>query len=194
MKLIAEGAEAKIFEDKKVIIKQRIKKSYRIQEIDEKLRKSRTKHEQNILKKLSHSGFSPKLIETKDFDTLIIEKIDGKKLRDVLSINNYGLFAAEIGKSIKKMHDLKIIHGDLTTSNMMVGKNNKLFLIDFGLSYISERLEDKAVDLHMLKQTLESRHFDVSKQCFQLILKHYNDKEVLTRLAIVEKRGKNKGS
>ncbi len=65
----------------------------------------------------------------------------------------------EIGNLIGKMHNQNIIHGDLTTSNMIVNSNEKkIYFIDFGLSFFSEKIEDKAVDLHLLKRALESKH------------------------------------
>ena len=50
-KIIIQGAEAIISKSGKVITKDRIKKSYRFQELDEKIRKRRTKKEFNILNK-----------------------------------------------------------------------------------------------------------------------------------------------
>src|SRR4030042_1167648 len=49
-----------------------------------------------------------------------------------------------------------IINGDLTTSNMILNPDNKLYFIDFGLSFHSNKIEDKAVDLHLLKQALNA--------------------------------------
>ena len=63
-----------------------------------------------------------------------------------------------IGESVARIHQKDIIHGDLTTSNMIF-KNEKVFFIDFGLGYISRKIEDKAVDIHLLKQALEAKHF-----------------------------------
>jgi Kae1-associated kinase Bud32 len=92
-----------------------------------------------------------------------------------------------------------IIHGDLTTSNMIL--NSEVFFIDFGLSFFSEKVEDKAVDLHLLRQALESKHYKVWEECFTAVRQGYegtaNDAElVLKRLEVVESRGryKRKGS
>ena len=43
--LIEQGAEAKIFKENNLIIKERIPKDYRLKELDEKIRKQRTKRE-----------------------------------------------------------------------------------------------------------------------------------------------------
>ena len=54
------------------------------------------------------------------------------------------------------MHKYDIIHGDLTTSNFIINEN--IYVIDFGLSFSSKRIEDKAVDLHLFKEILNSCH------------------------------------
>jgi len=94
------------------------------------------------------------------------------------------------------LHNEGIIHGDLTTSNMMVSEG-EVFLIDFGLSFFSDKVEDKAVDLHLLRQAIESKHHTVYETAFAEVLKSYeenceNSKEVLKRFEIVESRGRNK--
>ncbi len=195
-KLIAQGAEAKVYETvlkgKTVIKKIRINKSYRHPSIDKKLRFGRTKREAKILQKLSNHGFTPQVIDITE-DTLTLEKINGEKMRDQLDETNYKLYSPIIGKQIKTIHDFGIIHGDLTTSNMIVN-GAQVYLIDFGLSYFSERAEDKAVDLHLLKQTLDSKHYSIAEKCFKLIIKAYYDPLVLNQLKKVEQRGRNKGS
>lgn len=204
MKLISQGAEAKIYLTDHKIVKDRIKKDYRIDEIDNQLRGFRTRREAKILHKLHKFNFVPKVLENDEKERLVMEYVEGPKIRDILD----ELFVKdkktcieicrEISRKIKLMHDNDIIHGDLTTSNMILNKNaaegNKVFFIDFGLSFVSAKAEDKAVDLHLLKQALESKHYRIWKDCVDAVLDEYKDKAVLSRLEIVEKRGKNKGS
>ncbi len=195
---ISQGAEASIYKDEDKIIKHRTIKSYRNKQIDEKLRKYRTRREAKVLKKLEALGFAaPKII--KDIDEIgmkiEMEHIDGTKLRDFLHKNHKDL-SNEIGRKIAILHKHDIIHGDLTTSNMIV--KEEIYLIDFGLSFFSKKPEDKAVDLHLLKRALESKHHMIFKECFDQVIKaykeHYPDhKQVLDRLEKVEKRGRNKG-
>ena len=179
-----------------VIIKDRIKKNYRIKQIDTKLRKFRTKREAKILEKLAAIDFpSPKLIKTEK-QKITMENIKGDKLRDVLEKKKYQKLSREIGKKIAILHNNNIIHGDLTTSNMILEK--EIYFIDFGLSFFSHKTEDKAVDLHLLKQALESKHFRVWDKCFKAALQSYkkyahNSKEILQRLEKVESRGRYKG-
>ena len=94
-------------------------------------------------------------------DKIIMPFINGKKLSEHLDefpLTKQKQICKQIGKSIAKLHKNNIIHGDLTTSNMIL-KDNKTYFIDFGLGFISQRYEDKAVDLHLLKQALEAKHF-----------------------------------
>ena len=197
MKKIAQGAEAKLFLVDGKIVKDRFKKEYRIEEIDKKLRKSRTKREAKIIGKLSAIKFpAPKLVESDDKEKIIMEYIDGPKVRDVLEEKDYKKLSSEIGKKIAILHNNGIIHGDLTTSNMIFA--NEVYFIDFGLSFFSEKIEDKAVDLHLLKQALESKHYKVWEKCFDAAIKGYkkeckDSSLVLKRLERVEGRGRYKG-
>ncbi|MEM4268460.1 MAG: KEOPS complex kinase/ATPase Bud32 [Candidatus Woesearchaeota archaeon] len=188
MKEIVRGAEAVIYLKDNTIIKKRVQKSYRIKEIDMRLRKQRTKREAKILSSVKIPA--PKLIKAKNY-TLVMEKISGEKLRDVLEKIDYLRVSRQVGKAIRELHDQHIIHGDLTTSNMIL-KNGKVFFIDFGLSYVSSRIEDKAVDLHLLRQALESKHHTIWEKSFKEVCYGYGDKDVLARLEIVESRGRNK--
>lgn len=204
LKLIQQGAEAKIFlnKDKKEIIKERVKKSYRIKEIDNRIRKQRTKAEKKLLLKASQIINCPKPLENKDEYKIEIPYIKGKKLSE--SLDNFSLekqkkIFNEVGKMIAKIHENNIIHGDLTTSNIILqDKKNKIYFIDFGLGFFSDKIEDKAVDLHLLKQALETKHFKNGLALFKEIIKGYESypksKQILERLQRVENRGRYKGS
>ena len=104
----------------------------------------------------------------------------------------------QIGQQTAKLHENHIIHGDLTTSNTILSsKNNKVYIIDFGLGFISQRIEDKAVDLHLIKQALEAKHFQNHKDLFKQFLKTYKQEykessQVLEQLKKVESRGRYK--
>ncbi len=200
MKTLAQGAEAKILLDEKdnFIIKDRISKSYRHLELDKIIRKRRTKAETKLLEKASKIINSPKPIETQEWDKIKMPFIDGKKLSDNLdkfSLKRQEDTCKKIGESIAKLHSKDIIHGDLTTSNMIFRKD-KVFFIDFGLGFISHKIEDKAVDIHLLKQALEARHFQHWQVLFKKVLQGYEHykkhKKVLEQLEKVEKRGRYK--
>jgi Kae1-associated kinase Bud32 len=180
LKIIQQGAEANIILDNKknIIIKDRISKSYRIAEIDKKIRVLRTRSETKLLEKASHIINTPKPETQKDKYTTQITMpfIKGKKLSenlDILTKSEQKKVCTEIGKSIAKLHDNNIIHGDLTTSNIILDNNNNIWFIDFGLGFISTRTEDKAVDLHLIKQALEAKHFKNWEKYTEDILNGY---------------------
>ena len=194
-KIIGSGAEAIITREKSIALKNRIKKNYRHEYIDSALRKSRTNKEYKILKSLEGKNVAPNILGVKD-NVLSMEYIDGVQLKTIL--DKKPSLSKLIGKNLGILHKLDIIHGDLTTSNMILsgrGKNKKLLFIDFGLSFVSQRIEDKAVDIHVFKQALESKHYKVYDKAYIEFLKGYtpeNKKEILERLNIVEQRGKYK--
>ena len=195
-KIIQQGAEAIISLNKNnQILKNRISKGYRLPILDNKIRKSRTKAESKIINKLKTIINVPKIIST-DKENIIMEFIDGKKLSQHLEKLDYKKISKQIGESLTKLHNQDIIHGDLTTSNMILNnKDNKLYIIDFGLGFHSHKVEDKAVDLHLLKQALEAKHYEIADQCMTIIIKNYkpdNYKLIISRISVIESRGRYK--
>ncbi|NTV24334.1 MAG: Kae1-associated serine/threonine protein kinase [Nanoarchaeota archaeon] len=193
MKLISRGAEAEIYSDGQVIIKKRVEKAYRLKQLDDSIRNSRTKREAKILEKLPPDVPHPKLLSQSQFE-IRMENIDGKKVRDILE-KNMGI-CKQIGEKVALMHNSGIIHGDLTTSNMIFHKDT-VYLIDFGLSFFSVHVEDKAVDLHLMRQALESKHYTIAEKAFKQMMQGYQSKahdfeEIEIRYKQVELRGRNK--
>ncbi|VVB83447.1 KEOPS complex subunit Bud32 [uncultured archaeon] len=214
--IISQGAEAVIKQEGDCIIKDRIPKSYRIKELDVKIRKQRTKAEAKLLEKASKIINSPKPFPLENDYQIKMPFVEGKKLSDNLNLfplKEQKEICRMMGKEVAKLHNADIIHGDLTTSNMILAEseNNKtspelkrgdnltspqIFIIDFGLGFISVKAEDKAVDLHLLKQAFEARHFQNWEVLFDEFLngyKNYKEAEkVIERLKIIEKRGRYK--
>jgi Kae1-associated kinase Bud32 len=196
MTIIAQGAEAVLEKHDGKLIKNRIKKSYRAPEIDIRLRKQRTKLEAKLLGKAQRLGVSaPHVFEQDDF-SITMEFIPGEKVKNILSKKNEKEICKKIGLSVSLLHNAGIIHGDLTTSNMIL-KQNKLYLIDFGLGFHSSRLEDKATDLHLLQEALESTHFSIVESAWKIILNTYkknavDSEQVIKTLNKIQKRGRYK--
>jgi len=193
-KIIQQGAEAIITLEEGDIVKSRVKKSYRLNELDERLRKSRTKSEAKIIKKLKDVILVPRIIETDEKEKIVMEFIDGRKLSGCLEELDWRNVCKQIGKSVGRLHDMDIVHGDLTTSNMIL-KDDKVYFIDFGLGFHSHKVEDKAVDLHLLKQALEAKHFNIAEEAFAKIIQGYRaqkHKEIIQRIQIIESRGRYK--
>ncbi|MFP4568041.1 MAG: KEOPS complex kinase/ATPase Bud32 [Candidatus Woesearchaeota archaeon] len=191
MDLIGKGAEADIFFDGEIVKKIRSSKSYRLPELDLSLRKKRTRSEARILKKIGVIG--PGFISSNDVDEIRMGFLKGPLLKHVLD-NDVSL-AKQVGFVVGSLHDLNIVHGDLTTSNMILTNSNKVQLIDFGLSFISDKIEDKAVDLHLFREAISSKHFLFEKIIWDKFVEGYaykNKSAVLKRLGVVELRGRNK--
>ncbi len=212
MKEISRGAEAVVFLDimaspyQPRIVKQRLKKHYRIDILDEKLRKARTKRELNLLKKSSEIIKVPKVISFSDTE-IIMEYINGNKLSEIfdkLNEKEIEKICFKIGENLGKLHLQNIIHNDLTTANIITLFNEKalaekyeIYFIDFGLGFISTKIEDKAYDLHLLKQALKSRHYNKFEKAFAFVIKGYNAnykeyKLIEERLNKIELRGRHK--
>ncbi len=203
MKLLSLGAEAAVYSDsaKKTVMKQRQPKKYRARELDEKLRLHRMRREAKVIEALQELGIPvPKLFDSDEKTaTITMQLIEGKKVRDILNSRNYSSICGEIGKAVGTMHANDIVHGDLTTSNMIRRGNGRIYFIDFGLSLFSNKDEDKAVDLHLFRQALNSSHSGLADKCFADAITAYKEanrngwKAVLNRLEKVEERGRNKG-
>ncbi|MBU2561506.1 MAG: Kae1-associated serine/threonine protein kinase [Nanoarchaeota archaeon] len=205
---LAQGAEAIIYSDYTTVTKHRFEKTYRHPELDSRLRKSRTRREAKILEKLQGMGFpAPRLIEMDDSDMKVhMDHVPGELVKKVIDSleekkdeKAYLKLCREIGEKTALLHNKGMVHHDLTTSNMILHRDTKeVYFIDFGLSFFSDKIEDYAVDLHLLRHALESRHYRVWEKCFKAVLDGYKkrsekSKEVIERLEKVEQRGRYKG-
>lgn len=199
MKEIKRGAEAVLWLDDGRIIKERIKKSYRLPEIDEKLRKFRTKKEAKLLEDSRRVGVeTPKIfsVDEKGFK-ITMDFVDGERLKEFFNKTDdksREKVAELLGKSVGLLHKNGIVHGDLTTSNMIL-KDDKVFFIDFGLGENSQRTESLAVDLSVLKEAFKSTHFKHLNLLWNNFIKGYgqtndNFNKVLDALNDIEKRGR----
>jgi len=189
---VLKGAEAtvKIREDR--VVKIREPKKYRHPDIDAKIIEERTESEKRIIEDAIKHGVNAPETEKTDENILEMEKIEGSTLKEVLDNNTKEM--EEVGRNVAYLHSANIIHGDLTTSNIIL--DDEVYIIDFGLSFRSERAEDKAVDIHLLKQVLNSSHPEGAEEAWKHFLKGYKEYEesgeVLSQLEEVEKRGRYK--
>ncbi|MCD6226310.1 MAG: Kae1-associated serine/threonine protein kinase [Candidatus Aenigmarchaeota archaeon] len=195
MKIIAQGAEAKLYFDRKKIIKDRIKKNYRIEQLDEKLRKTRTKQEANLITVARRAGVPTPFLYEIDKNKIIMEYIQGKTIKEIFQKsdeNKIKKLSIEIGQLIGKLHSNGIIHGDLTTSNMIL-RDNKIYFIDFGLGYFSQKIEDQGTDLRLLYNALKSTHFKILNISWNNIIQGYRKEykhaeKVLKKVKEIESR------
>jgi TP53 regulating kinase-like protein len=185
------GAEAVVLIDEDKAVKTRIKKGYRLRELDERLRTERTRAEAKIMSEARRLGIpTPIIYDVGRFD-LVMETIRGTPLKDVIDEDK----ARKAGVLVGKLHGGGIIHGDLTTSNMIV-RGDKIYLIDFGLSFRDEMLESRGVDVHVFYQTLVSSHRE-HERLMAAFAEGYRSSfsgagEVLERVREIEYRGRYK--
>jgi Kae1-associated kinase Bud32 len=202
--VIQRGAEAVLYleerDGQKVLVKDRLPKGYRVQQLDERIRRQRTRHEEGLLLKARRAGVSTPNILEAGKSRLVMEWISGSKLKDCLNSMDKArrmLVYRLMGESIGRLHAAGIIHGDLTTSNMIF-KGDALYIIDFGLGKVSGKVEDQAVDLYLLYEALKSTHLKLMTEAWKNILKAYKQNYaksnvVLARIAKIEKRRRYKG-
>jgi Kae1-associated kinase Bud32 len=202
-KIIYQGAEAKICRSKymnfDVVQKKRISKLYRIKEIDNQLISSRTREEAKLMIEARKYGVSIPTIYDVDLEKGIItmDYLNGKRIKDILnniSEEERASICKKIGEDIAKLHNNDIIHGDITTSNMIL-MDNKINFIDFGLGEKNSEIEAKGVDLHVLMEAIDSTHSKYSN-CFNYVLEGYKKelKEdanlVIRKIEEIVKRGR----
>ena len=189
--LIAKGAESNIVKSsylgEKAVLKDRVSKNYRISQIDDKIRKARTKEEAKLLSDAKRAGVRTPVLYDIDLENkaILMEEIDGVMVKDV--INEELSFA--MGEEISKLHSAGIIHGDITSSNIML-QDDRLVFIDFGLGRYSDLDEDKAVDLLVLKKSLQSIDYNLALKYFDAVLKGYANDRVADKISDIESRGR----
>ncbi|KAL1919949.1 uncharacterized protein VTP21DRAFT_1881 [Calcarisporiella thermophila] len=205
--LIKQGAEARVFElnffSRPAIAKERFPKTYRHPSLDQKLTTRRVTQEARSLHKCRRAGIdvpTPYFVDLTKH-VIYMEKIIGKTVRDFLlnkpDQKDVEEVMGRIGEALAKMHAADVVHGDLTTSNLIVRDgNHSLAIIDFGLSYVSALVEDQAVDLYVLERAFLSTHPN-SENMFASILNAYakhakQSKPVLKKLDEVRLRGRKR--
>ena len=192
--ILYRGAEAEIclsnYMGFKVVQKKRVRKTYRIKDIDDCLISFRTKEEVKLITGARLQGVSVPIIYDVDLEdgTIAMEYIEGKRIKDILNGLSEGeraFICEKIGENIAKLHNNDIIHGDLTTSNMILF-DDRIFFIDFGLGEKNDEMESKGVDLHVLMEAIESTH-SRHANCFDYVLDGYK-KELKEDVNLVVKK------
>ena len=201
--MIYKGAEAEIclsrYMGKMVVQKRRIPKSYRIPDIDTYLISYRTKEESKLITEARSYGVSVPIIYDVDLKQGVItmQYLQGRRIKDILNDmeeSERKRICFKIGESIAMLHNHDLIHGDITTSNMIL-LDDRIHFIDFGLGCKSSEIETKGVDLHVLMEALESTHSQHPK-CFDDVLEGYqkgfqgNATMVIRKIEDIVKRGR----
>ncbi|XP_027708119.1 EKC/KEOPS complex subunit TP53RK [Vombatus ursinus] len=214
LELVKQGAEARVYRGRflgrAAVIKERFPKRYRHPTLDSRLSRRRTLQEARALLRCRRAGILAPVVFFVDYTSncLYLEDIEESlTVRDYIQSiqmtetdpEKLSLLARKIGKVLAQMHDEDVIHGDLTTSNMLLKmpiEQLSLVLIDFGLSFISGLPEDKGVDLYVLEKAFLSTHPN-TETLYQDLLKSYSSESkksgpVLKKLDEVRLRGRKR--
>ena len=192
--MLDNGAEAVVYleegpEGKKVLVKERVPKVYRHKEIDERIRKERNRTEARLMSEARRSGVStPIIYDVEDFK-LKMQYIEGVPIKYLITPE----ISEKVGELVGKLHSSGIVHGDLTTSNLLLA-GERLYLLDFGLAYFDKGLEARGVDVHVLFQTFESTH-SAHEALIEAFKKGYqstfiDSEDVLKRVEEIKKRAR----
>lgn len=205
LRLVAKGAEADLWLDPdwngvRALVKRRGEKKYRNPELDREIRRSRTIHEASIIHRAKEAGVSTPVIYQVDPEsaTIVMEFVDGDRVRDTVDSLEAGerrsLFRL-IGVMAGRLHKAGIVHGDLTTSNI-IRTPDRIVFIDFGLSEVSRETEKRGVDLNLMQRMLTSTHFRHTGELFASFQEGYRSAlgaeagEVLERMEEIARRGR----
>jgi len=203
-KIISIGAEAFLVKidwyGLPAIMKIRVRKEYRHPTLDRFLRTKRTISEAKLLMEAHKIGVAVPVLYDVDLKkcTLTMEYIEGVKARNIIdSMEQHELrnLFSTLGYYVGLMHRAGIVHGDLTTSNVLITERGP-FLIDFGLGSFSNYLEDRGVDIHLLLRVLESTHYRVAKRAFEYFIEGYRETfpdivdELLNKVKEIRMRGR----
>jgi len=200
--LVKRGAEAELrrteFLGRAAIEKHRMPKAYRLEALDDDLRRSRIRHEARLMAEARAAGvavpilYDINLVENK----IIMEFIDGPTAKEVLDQGGPAAveIARAIGEIVGRLHRAGIIHGDLTTSNMIV-RDGRIVMIDFSLGGKEDGVEARGVDLHLLKEGLGSAHARAAAY-YREALRGYRETmgkaadDVIAKVKEIESRGR----
>lgn len=202
MEIIRRGAEAEIrrgtWMDRKVIIKSRVVKGYRHAQLDSELRASRTRKEARLIQEARRLGVPTPVIYDIDLPNaeIVMQEIVGERVKDILAKSTKEearRICKEIGRLAAVLHRGGMVHGDLTTSNMIL-MDKRIWLIDFSLGGKGATLEEMGVDLHLLREAFLSAHseiFEIFQEVLDSYAEHFDDAELVFRkVKDIESRGR----
>jgi len=195
------GAEARLdsarWMDRDVVVKQRVVKGYRHPTLDRSLQSFRIKNEARLMLEARRAGIPVPIVYSLDFEgsKIVMEEVPGVRVKDALqdpSVDGERV-CRRIGEIAGRLHSNDIVHGDLTTSNMLLD-GDRIVLIDFSLGQKSSELEDKGVDMHLLEEAFHSAHHSRA-ELYGIVKDAYSrtyagGSDVLRKVKEIEKRGR----
>ena len=185
----ARGAEAVVEFLNGKAVKRRVAKRYRAPALDRRLIAERTRAEARLIAAARRAGVPTPVIGDITPDAIEMEQVSGPTLNKELSEAT----AREAGRMTGILHRAGIMHGDLTTGNIIFAEGRCVF-IDFGLAQVTSEVEQHGVDIHVFFQTLESTVSRVPELRMAFIGGYRSEyeraDEVITREHEIELRGR----
>jgi TP53 regulating kinase-like protein len=204
--LLKKGAEASLYiaqwHGLKVIVKVRLPKKYRPAALDMQIRTYRTVHEPQLMHEAKTAGVPTPLIYMVNVPeaSITMEYVEGQQIKQVLNAAPEDMRRAlcvTIGELIARLHKQGLVHGDLTTSNLILSHEGKIYFVDFGLGEKNIEVEAQGVDLHLMKRALQSTHYLFWEECFKNVLSGYSSvlgsdyaEKVYEKIKEIERRGR----
>ncbi|SIS12671.1 bifunctional N(6)-L-threonylcarbamoyladenine synthase/serine/threonine protein kinase [Natronorubrum thiooxidans] len=199
------GAEALVTLEPEAgrVTKHRESKTYRHPQLDDRLRRERTTLEARLTSLARREGVpTPVLVDVDPIEArLECEYVGETDLRGGLSVER----VRDVGRHLARLHGAGFVHGDPTTRNVRVGRpkrasradggdgtHDRTFLIDFGLGYHTDHVEDYAMDLHVFDQSLVGTAAEPAplREAVREGYREVGEGRVLERLEDVEGRGR----
>ena len=151
---IGEGAFAKVKlaihipTGEKVAIKI-LNKEHLFEEASEFNDINKIRKEINILKRIRHKNIIQlyEIMESKSHLYIVMEYCENKELFDYIVYKKYlkekeaCRFFQQIIDGVEYLHLSNITHRDLKPENLLLDKNNRIKISDFGLSYLSDNID-----------------------------------------------------
>lgn len=199
---IAKGAEGSVYRTtflgRKAIMKVRSPKGYRIPELDKRIRSQRIRSEARLMREARSAGIKTPMVYFIDNVecSITMEEIQGDTVKKHLDEHpeDASRICKEIGRNIAMLHNARISHGDLTTSNMILDNDGNLCIIDFSMGASRVETEDMGVDIRLLERAFNSAHPDL-KDAYADIISAYCEvktkpQQVLNKVQEIKERGR----
>lgn len=195
-RLLYRGAEADVsvgeWQGRDAVFKVRNPLPYRLKALDDSVRRRRTAREADMLHRAKEAGVRTPFVFAVDLPsaTLVMEHVKGERLKDLVQRGRAPAVKSafeRVGRDVALLHGAGITHGDLTTANVILTGSTPVF-IDFGLAMGSERLEDQAVDLRLIKETLMGAHSALSPPALEGLFEGYATEAGAQRLRAVRRQ------
>ncbi len=198
--LMVRGAEAEIWRvdwrGREAVLKKRTAKGYRLPELDSVIRKERLRKEVRLMRYARKAGVPVPMIYDvlEEESSMVMEYFPGKRVLDCIEEGRAPDLEV-LGGYIGKLHAHDIVHGDLTTSNILYDEiTRRICFIDFSLGERTSDTEEKGVDLHLMREALVSVHREPLDK-YEAILKGYRStfahgETAIAKVKEIESRGR----